>query len=808
MVPPIAIESEEHLQRLVQENEKLIAGRFPVGEGDDLTTEEAFEQLPAAAEGGLAQLCRIDPGSIPAANLLPDGWETSEGDQQEPCWFFYSAGEMVYAAQDSATPGPKLGRLAALLERSPDTLHQLARQDQVLRRQRRGQRASAAAAAAADAGADEDDPVVAAALPQERGRHGASRGEQLLGVTPGGADRGGGGPASGPGPANLLFVAGDRSQASLGRGCGFGVGKSSTCLGLLGALLRREDLCSSDLAYIKPATQCEKPQLVTDWCEANGVACRGIGPVVFYKLWGCFDPLPLMREFLKGGAGTSEELLQEIKDAVEEISSGKKVVVVDGVGYPAVGSICGVSNGDVAAALKAPVLLVGKSGVGDAVDSYNLNACFFEARGVRVLGGVFNRISTAGYYSLERCREAVTSYFVQANPNALPYGFVPEIASLKHAAAAGSVAAKPGGSQAEANPAAVPPAPAGASAQAEVAQGEGGGPGSGTVTDLSDSPREKESETVRVKEELPATEVEDEQDLQAFVATAGSERLVLVDFGAEWCKNCKAILPLVRDLPQRFDGTVAVATADVDKAVELADEREVTTIPHFILLKHGVQVDTYTGSSETDLLRKLSQHLPNVGTPATEPSPAGSGSAGAGSSGATIRSGPGEHAKSVNGEDVPGENSAGLKAAEALIDAFDGNVDVARLLCDIRQHAAEAYGGTSFNPSRRRLPPPPPLSPRAPGETPVQKTKKAAAGSSSGQPWAVSAAAAVVEQQQGATVEDGRRGEKPGTSGSGSSVTTSKPAAAAAAAAAAVSATRKSRQEVEAEATKLGASGG
>ncbi|CBJ49215.1 conserved unknown protein [Ectocarpus siliculosus] len=784
MAPPIAIESEEHLQRLVQENDKLIAGWIPAGEDGEPTAEEAFEQLPADAEGGLALLCRIDPGIIPAANLLPDGWETSEGDQQEPCWFFYSAGKMVYAAQDSATPGPKLGRLAALLERSPDTLHQLARQDQVLRRQRRGQQASTATAA----GADQGHVVVAAAPPQEPGRHGAARGEQLLGVTQGGAARERGVPASGPGPAVLVFVAGDRSQ----------VGKSSTCLGLLGALLRREDLCSSDLAYIKPATQCEKPQLVTDWCEANGVACRGIGPVVFYK--------GFTRQFLKGGAGTSEELLQEIRDAVEEISSGKKVVVVDGVGYPAVGSICGVSNGDVAAALKAPVLLVGKSGVGDAVDSYNLNACFFEARGVRVLGGVFNRISTAGYYSLERCREAVTSYFAQANPNALPYGFVPEIASLKHAAETGSVAAKPGVSQAEANSTAVPPAPGAASAQAEVAQGEGGGPGSGMVTGLSDSPTRKGPEAALVKEKLPATEVEDEQDLQAFVATAGSERLVLVDFGAEWCKNCKAILPLVRNLPERFDGTVAVATADVDKAAELADEREVTTIPHFLLLKNGVQVDTYTGSSETDLLSKLAQHLPNVGSPSTEPSPAGSGSAGAGSSGAMIRSGPGEHAKGVNGEDVPGKNFAALKAAEALIDAFDGNVDVARLLRDIRQYAAEAYGGTSSKPSRRLLPPPPPLLPRAPGEAPIQKTK-AAADSSSGQPWAVSAASAVVQQQQGATVEEGRGGEKRETSGSDSSVTATKPSAAAAGAAA-VSATRKSRQEVEAEAAKLGASGG
>lgn len=95
MAPPIAIESEEHLQRLVQENDKLIAGWFPVGEDGDPTSEKAFEQLPAAAEGGFALLCRIDPVSIPAANLLPDGWETSEGDQQEPCCFFYSAGKMV-----------------------------------------------------------------------------------------------------------------------------------------------------------------------------------------------------------------------------------------------------------------------------------------------------------------------------------------------------------------------------------------------------------------------------------------------------------------------------------------------------------------------------------------------------------------------------------------------------------------------------------------------------------------------------------------------------------------------------------------
>lgn len=41
------------------------------------------------------------------------------------------------------------------------------------------------------------------------------------------------------------------------------------------------------------------------------------------------------REFLKGGAGTSEDLLQEVREAVRGISRGKKVrVVVIGVRDP------------------------------------------------------------------------------------------------------------------------------------------------------------------------------------------------------------------------------------------------------------------------------------------------------------------------------------------------------------------------------------------------------------------------------------------------------------------------------------------
>lgn len=205
-----------------------------------------------------------------------------------------------------------------------------------------------------------------------------------------------------------IYIAGDKSK----------VGKSSICLGLLSELLKY-GFQSSDLAYIKPITQCEAEQPVAIFCKQNSIAYRGIGPVVFYQ--------GFTRAFLNKETESSENLLKQVVDAVNEISTGKRVVLVDGVGYPSVGSIVNLSNATVAKALSSPVLLVGKPGVGDAVDSYNLNATYFSSNGVKILGGVFNKFQSEGFYNLEDCRSSITSYFHQYNPSHRLYGFIPEV---------------------------------------------------------------------------------------------------------------------------------------------------------------------------------------------------------------------------------------------------------------------------------------------------------------------------------------------------------------------------------------------
>lgn len=209
----------------------------------------------------------------------------------------------------------------------------------------------------------------------------------------------------------MLFVSGDKSQ----------VGKSSVCLGLVAWLHERGGYAASELAYMKPATQCESEQPVTRYCKDKGIDAPA-GPVTYVS--------GFTRAFLAGETKSSEEMLDDIREAVGRLRDepGRRLCVIDGVGYPSVGSIVGMSNAAVANAIGAPVILVCPPGVGNAVDSFNLGKTFFEAHGVHVLGAIFNRLSTdyGDFYARGKCEEAVRLYFAQTAPHGpRPFGFLP-----------------------------------------------------------------------------------------------------------------------------------------------------------------------------------------------------------------------------------------------------------------------------------------------------------------------------------------------------------------------------------------------
>jgi len=218
---------------------------------------------------------------------------------------------------------------------------------------------------------------------------------------------------------------------------GSGAGKSTVCLSILANLLETGRYQPEDIAYIKPCTQGIQPTLVAKWCQTNGVPYRHVGPVVFFRgftkafLEGSLNQEDyvnpeVLNEMVTAetGNGEAQQLFEDpslfrelytrtlrkwIKDAVDEISANKKFVLIDGVGYPGVGSICGVCNGTVARVCKANVLILGKAGLGDCIDSWNVARTYMEEQlksattinseqssKSRVLGLLVTRVRTNG----------------------------------------------------------------------------------------------------------------------------------------------------------------------------------------------------------------------------------------------------------------------------------------------------------------------------------------------------------------------------------------------------------------------------
>ena len=226
-----------------------------------------------------------------------------------------------------------------------------------------------------------------------------------------------------------LFIGGDKSH----------VGKSSVTLGLLSTLLSY--LSPQEIAYVKPATQCEGLQLVTVFCESVGIECVPVGPIVYYA---GFTRAFLAKELGQGGGPTdTQTLLADCSSLCDRLAATtthrRKVLVVDGVGHVAVGSITGTCNATVASACKCDgAIIVCPPGVGAAVDSFNLSREYFEGkkddRGdarVPVVGAVFNRLPNNGYYSLAACKSAVSSYFEQFEKGrSEAFGFIPEVPAL------------------------------------------------------------------------------------------------------------------------------------------------------------------------------------------------------------------------------------------------------------------------------------------------------------------------------------------------------------------------------------------
>lgn len=74
-----------------------------------------------------------------------------------------------------------------------------------------------------------------------------------------------------------------------------------------------------------------------------------------------------------------------------------------------------------------------------------------------------------------------------------------------------------------------------------------------------------------------------------------SDRLTLVDFGAEWCGPCKKLHPIMEDLANQFGEQIKVVEVDVGESPQTAMKFGVTSVPQLLFIREGIIRETVVG---------------------------------------------------------------------------------------------------------------------------------------------------------------------------------------------------------------------
>ncbi|SEI47385.1 putative thioredoxin [Allopseudospirillum japonicum] len=95
------------------------------------------------------------------------------------------------------------------------------------------------------------------------------------------------------------------------------------------------------------------------------------------------------------------------------------------------------------------------------------------------------------------------------------------------------------------------------------------------------------------------------------VMQASMQTPVVLDFWAEWCSPCKALMPVLTKLADEFQGAFILAKVNIDENQQLAAQAQVRSVPTVLLVHEGQVVDQFNGALPESKIREfLKPYLP------------------------------------------------------------------------------------------------------------------------------------------------------------------------------------------------------
>ncbi len=89
------------------------------------------------------------------------------------------------------------------------------------------------------------------------------------------------------------------------------------------------------------------------------------------------------------------------------------------------------------------------------------------------------------------------------------------------------------------------------------------------------------------------------------IMETSKERLLVLDFYADWCPPCKELLPVLEKIGKENRDIVTIYKINIDRHSELANSFRVTGIPHVAFVKNKENVLSLTGLYPKNMYLKV-----------------------------------------------------------------------------------------------------------------------------------------------------------------------------------------------------------
>jgi thioredoxin 1 len=73
------------------------------------------------------------------------------------------------------------------------------------------------------------------------------------------------------------------------------------------------------------------------------------------------------------------------------------------------------------------------------------------------------------------------------------------------------------------------------------------------------------------------------------------DKVILVDFWAEWCAPCRMMAPVLNDVASELSGNAFVGKVNIEEYPTFAQNYQVRNIPTMILFKNGKEINRFVG---------------------------------------------------------------------------------------------------------------------------------------------------------------------------------------------------------------------